>query len=352
MSQLSKTLANPVSPHSIGIIFTSSETSSPGRELEKLADVDSFETALAVKAALENTGYQADMVDLGKNRIGEVRKYDWIYNLAESVCGYPLADYEVAGVLEAMKMHFTGASSITLQACLNKPTTKFELLSHGILTPAFEVYNMGDIHRTELIFPLIVKPVHEDGGVGIYDDSVVDNHTELARAIERIHTVFYQAALVEEYIEGREITASILGNGDTSLSLPPSECLYPDPEVMRVLTFAANWIPSNKGYQTIYSQCPCDLEPGVEASLREIAMKVYKIMNCRDYGRVDFRLRDNVPYVLEVNPNPCINPSDSGFVRAGMAVGLPFEQLINRILECSIDASRYVQNLVLEEDPV
>jgi len=350
MSQLSKLLTNPENPHSIGIIFTSSETSSPGRELEKLADEESFETALAVKAALEKFGYQAETVDLGKTRIGEVRKYDWIFNLAESVCGYPLADYEVACVLEAMKMHFTGASSTTLKACLNKPTTKFELCDHGILTPAFEVYNPGEAHRTQLNFPLIVKPVHEDGGVGIYDDSVVNNNNELARAVERVHTVFTQAALVEEYIEGREITASILGNGDTALSLPPSECIYPDPEVKKVLTFAANWIPSNKGYQTIFSQCPCDLGPGVETSLREIAMKVYKIMNCRDYGRVDFRLRDNVPYVLEVNPNPCINPSDSGFVRAGMAVGLPFEQLINKILDCSIDAARYVQNFVMEED--
>jgi D-alanine-D-alanine ligase len=350
MSVSIKPFAKQARPSYIGIIFSSSETSSPGRELEKLADMESFETALAVKAALESHGYQADTVDLGKTRIGEVRQYDWIFNLAESVCGYPLADYEVAGVLEAMRMPFTGAGSITLQACLNKPTTKITLREHGILTPAFEVFNPGDAIKTGLNFPLIVKPVHEDGGVGIYDDSVVETASELIRVVERVHSVFSQAALVEEYIEGREITASILGNDETTLSLPPSECIYPDPGVKKILTFAANWLPSNKAYQTIFSQCPCDLEPDVEAAIRATALKVYRIMNCRDYGRVDFRLRENVPYVLEVNPNPCINPSDSGFVRAGMAVGLPFEQLINKILEYSIEASRFIGNYISMEE--
>jgi D-alanine-D-alanine ligase len=352
MSQSSNPFVKHVKPHYIGIIFSSSTQLTPGRELEKLADIESYETALAVKAALETCGYQAEIQDLGKSRIGEVRKFDWIFNLAESVCGYPLADYEVAGVLEAMKLHFTGASSATLKNCLNKPTTKSELAKYGILTPAYEVFNPGDAIITRLKFPLIVKPVHEDGGVGIYDDSVVDSPCELVRVVERVHTVFLQAALVEEYIDGREITASILGNGELALSLPPSECIYPDPDVKKILTFEANWVPTHKGYQTIYSRCPCDLEPEIEAEIRAIAMRVYKLMNCRDYGRVDFRLRDHVPFVLEVNPNPCISQTDSGFIRAGESVGLTFNQIINKILESSIEASRSVENYVFAEEKI
>ncbi len=350
MSQPSNPLIDQCHPEYIGIIFSSSNTTAPGRELEKLADMESVETALAVKAALERSGYRADLVDLGKTRISEVRKFDWIFNLAESVYGYPLADYEVAGVLEALKLHFTGSGSVTLQACLNKATAKSELRKQGILTPAFEVFNPGDFIITGLEFPMIVKPVHEDGGVGIFNDSIVENAFELNRAVERVRTVFSQAALVEEFIDGREITASILGNCETAIALPPSECIYSDPSVKKILTFAANWLPTDKGYQTIVSHCPCDLDVGVEAKLKEIAMQVYKIMNCRDYGRVDFRLRDNVPYVLEVNPNPCINPSNSGFVRAGMAVGLTFDQLINKILECSIETACFIENYVLVED--
>lgn len=117
MSQPSNPLIDQCHPEYIGIIFSSSNTTAPGRELEKLADMESVETALAVKAALERSGYRADLVDLGKTRISEVRKFDWIFNLAESVYGYPLADYEVAGVLEALKLHFTGSGSVTLQAC-------------------------------------------------------------------------------------------------------------------------------------------------------------------------------------------------------------------------------------------
>jgi len=350
MSQPSNPFISQCGPQYIGIIFSSSNTTAPGRELEKLADMESVETALAVKAALERSGYRADLVDLGKARIGEVRKFDWIFNLSESVCGYPLADYEVAGVLEALKLNFTGSGSVTLKACLNKATAKSELRKQGILTPAFEVFNPGDPLITRLEFPLIVKPEHEDGGVGIFDDSIVENNSELTRAVERVQTVFSQAALVEEFIDGREITASILGNDGTALALPPSECIYPDPGVKKILTFAANWLPTDKAYQTIISQCPCDLDAGVEARIKEIAMQVYKIMNCRDYGRVDFRLRDNIPYVLEVNPNPCINPVDSGFVRAGMAVGLSFDQLIKKILECSIEAASFIKNYVLVEE--
>ncbi len=350
MIQLANPFVSQYCPQYIGIIFSTSSITTPGRELEKLADMESIETALAVKAALESSGYRADLVDLGKTRIGDLRKFDWIFNLAESVCGYPLADYEVAGVLEALKLHFTGAGSISLQACLNKPTAKSELRNRGILTPAFEVFDPGDPIVTRLDFPMIVKPVHEDGGVGIFDDSIVENNLELTWAVERVHTVFSQAALVEEFIDGREVTASILGNGETALSLPPSECIYPDPGVKKILTFAANWLPTDKAYQTIFSQCPCNLDAGVEAEVKEIALQVYKIMHCRDYARVDFRLRDNVPYVLEVNPNPCINPSDSGFVRAGMAVGLTFDQIIQRILECSIEASSFIGNDVLMEE--
>jgi D-alanine-D-alanine ligase len=325
-------------PSYLGIIYSSSNSTTAGRELEKLADQEIIETALSVKLALEGSGYSVDLVDLAKTPVKELQKYDWIFNLTESIVGFPMADFEVAGALESLAIPFTGSGSAALKACLDKSITKRLLNQHHIQTPAFEViYTANDLH-TNLKFPLIVKPVHEDGGVGIFNDSIVNNEVELQKTVTRILNIYQQPALVEEYIEGRDITVSILGNNNSSIVFPPSECIYPDPTVKRILSFEANWIPTATAYQTIVSICPCELEEDEDVMLRDVARTVYNLMGCRDYARVDFRMREKTPYVLEVNPNPCINPVDSGFVRAGIAVGYSYNQLINKILESSVEA--------------
>ena len=327
-------------PECLGIVYCSTTVTPPGRENETLSDGEIVESALEIKAVLEESGYSAEIVDLGKDRISSLRKFDWIFNLAETIAGFPLADFEVTGMMEAMGLLFTGSSSATLEDCLDKPTAKSIMRQSGILTPEYEVIDPGCKVITSLDFPLIVKPVHEDGGVGIFDDSIVSTPDELERRVDRIHNIFSQAALVEEFIDGRDFKASILGNGERIEVMPISECIYLDPGETKILTFDANWVESTRAYQTVYTRCPCEIEETIAQNLASIAIDVYNLMNCRDYARIDFRLKEKTPYVLEVNPNPCINPSGSGFVTACKAVGLSYADIINRILQSSIKNSQ------------
>ncbi len=331
--------SNCYRPERLGIVYCPTTFTPPDRELEKLSDGEIVESALAIKSALVEFGDSVEIIDLGKDRIGSLKKFDWVFNLAETNAGFPLADYEVAGIMEAMGVCFTGSSSATLKACLDKSTTKSILMKNGIKTPAYEVIQLDHEIDTSLDFPLIAKPVHEDGGIGIFNDSVVTNLKELEKVVTRIHKIFNQPALVEEFIEGRDIKVSIIGNYDQIEVMPLSECVYLDPEVAKILTFDANWVTATRAYQTVYTRCPCEIDREVEQSLANIAADVYNFMNCRDYARIDFRLKGETPYVLEVNPNPCINPTGSGFVKACEAYGLNYSDLIAHILTSSIESS-------------
>lgn len=327
----------------IGVTYCTSEETAAGREDEKLADCEVIETAHAVKAALDHhvsSGLRVELVDLRTACLADLSRYDWIFNLAESIYGFPYPEYEIAGMMESLGINFTGSGSFTLKACLDKAVTKAELVKFNLLTPAYAVYQPGDRPNANRRYPLIVKPVHEDGSIGITAESVAHNPAELAARVAYIHRFYAQGALVEEYIEGRDITASILGNGSEVTAMPLSECTYPENNGQRFLTFDAKWKSETPAFQTTIARCPCELEPAVEAQIKAIALRAYAIMGCRDYARVDFRLAGSTPYLLEINPNPCISPDDSGYVRSGKANGFAYDELIKNILDSSIHRAR------------
>jgi D-alanine-D-alanine ligase len=198
------------------------------------------------------------------------------------------------------------------------------------------VINPGGKVNSSLPYPVIVKPVHEDGCVGISVDSQVRTPEHLKLQIRKIHDIYQQAALVEEFIDGRDITASIIGNIDEARLLPLSEITYSDRDGPGHLTFDANWVAGSNEYQDSRSRVIEQLDTSLEDRIRKLALSAYQVMGCRGYARVDFRLRGNVPYVLEVNPNPCINPDGAGFVKAARAAGYSYPDLVKSILEMSI----------------
>jgi D-alanine-D-alanine ligase len=322
--------------HQIGVVYCTSSLTAKGREFEKLADREVVDVAIAVQAALQEKGYAVQRVDLDPGGIANLRDYDWIFNLAETIYGFPFTDYEVAEEMERLNINFTGSGSRALRVCLNKAATKAELVKFGITTPAYTVIYPGQPIATECRYPVMVKPVHEDGSIGISNESIAWNAAELTPRVQKIHQVYHQAALVEEFIEGRDITASILGNGEEVVLLPLSEITYANQSKSKFLTFEAKWLTETADFQGSVAKCPCVLEPQVEAAIKQTALQAYRMMGCRDYARVDFRLKDETPYVLEVNPNPCINPVDSGFVRSGMAGGRSYADLIHQILIDSV----------------
>lgn len=323
----------------IGVVFCTPRESGNGREFEKLADLEVVDVAHAVQAALCKKGYYADLINLEPKRFNNLCKYDWIFNLTETIYGFPFTEHEVAAHMESMHIHFTGSASYVLKACLNKAVTKAKLMKYGVLTPAYDVFHPDNFFETKCRYPVIVKPVHEDGSIGISSDSIAWNDAQLKLRVEHINQVYHQAALVEEFIEGRDISAAILGNGRDAVVLPLSEIIYTSRSASKFLTFEAKWLSESVDYQSTAVSCPCVLDPQIESAVKQTALRAYQIMGCRDYARVDFRLKNNRPYVLEVNPNPCINPQDSGFVRCGMAAGFEYADLIHQILLTSVDNS-------------
>jgi D-alanine-D-alanine ligase len=322
--------------HKIAVVYCTSSGYAPGRDDERKADCEVVEVAQAIKSSLDPNGYAVELVNLDAAHIAELARYDWVFNLVEMVNGFPLTDYEVAEQFENMNIYFTGSGSTALKNCLDKATTKCELLRHGIPTPSYTVFPPGSRVFSLLPYPVIVKPVHEDGSIGITRNSVVRTAVELERQVQHIHVRYQQAALVEEYIDGRDITASVIGNGREAEVLPLSEITYVGQDGADFLTFDAKWECETLEYQQSVARCPCPMSPEMEQLIKAIALQACQVMGCRDYSRVDFRLRGDQPFVLEVNPNPCINPVDAGFVRCCNAGGYAYAQMANRILTDSI----------------
>ncbi len=183
-----------------------------------------------------------------------------------------------------------------------------------------------------------MKPLHEDGSLGISKESVVFDDESLSRRIQYVIEKYNQPALVEEYIDGRELNVGLLETNGKVEILPISEIDYSEfPEGFpKICGYEAKWIPESIEYQKSKPICPAPLEWVMKKRVEHIAIKAYKLFECRDYARVDIRIdRDGKIYVLEVNPNPDISPQ-SGMARAIKAHGMTYEEFVRVLLERAI----------------
>jgi D-alanine-D-alanine ligase len=313
--------------------------------LVDMSEVGVVEEREQIQTALGELGYQTSIFNMSNNvekllEFLKTEKPDLIFNLVESLGDQAIHEMHVAGIYEILEIPYTGSPSITLGTCLNKARTKEILSFHGIPTARFLVckqVNEIDTDDFGLSFPLIVKPAKEDASVGVDNDSIVDSMTALKKRVRHIFQAYDQPAIVEEYIEGRELNVAVLGNGKPVV-LPISEidfsglpAGYP-----KIVTYDAKWLHGSVEFEGTKGVCPAELSPAVEARVKELALQAFSIMGCRDYARIDFRLgRNNKPYVLEVNPNPDIS-DDAGFIRSTTTYGYTFNETIGKIVECAL----------------
>lgn len=313
--------------------------------LVDMSEVGVVEEREGIQNALTALGYQTSIFNMSNDvdRLLEflrTEKPDLIFNLVESLGDESIHEMHVAGIYEIMEIPYTGSSPITLGICLNKARTKEILFHHEIPTAKFLVCKqINEINADDfsMAFPLIVKPAREDASVGIDNNSVVDSLTALKKRVRYIFQRYDQPAIVEEYIEGRELNVAILGNG-RPVVLPISEIDFSGlpSDYPKIVTYDAKWIQGSIEFDGTKGVCPADLPSTVEARIRELALKAYQIMGCRDYARIDFRLsKNNKPYVLEVNPNPDIS-DDAGFIRSTTTYGYTFNETIGKIVECAL----------------
>ncbi len=306
-----------------------------------LDEVKSVERALM---PLEhNTRIVPFALDITK-LIDELRENrpDIIFNLCESVDGDPTQEMNIAGLYELMKIPYTGTRAFSLGLALNKPLVKQILNQNGIPTAKhFVADNSSKIHINGHKFPMIVKPSREDASIGITNEAVVTNARALKQRVEYVLDEHKQPALVEEFIEGREINVSVVGN-DELIVFPISEIDFsrlPD-DYPKIISYNSKWMYKTVEFAGTKAVCPAgNLTTEETKIIQDTAKKVYRLLGAADYARVDMRFRNGVPYVLELNPNPDIAsdvPEDTGFTRSAKAHGWEYEHLIQQIIKYAL----------------
>lgn len=255
-----------------------------------------------------------------------------IFNWCEGIDGAPNAYSAVPPVLERLGFAYTGADAWALDATQDKAVTKKILLENKIPTPVSKLYDRAATNGWRR-YPALVKPATEHCSFGITRDAVVDNPQQLKQRIQYVLDTWKCPALVEDFIDGTEYNVSIWGTGDEVSVLPISAITFeafPDYHD-RVVSFDAKWNPESEAYRLTGVQCPALLEPALKRRIERVALATYRALRLRDYGRVDMRVRNGVPYVLDVNANPDIT-MEGGFARSARAAGYDYGQAVTRII--------------------
>jgi len=330
----------------ITIVYNDPEKIEPKPQNLDLSIIEVKNEIEFVENSLRKAGFKVNVLPVYNARrfINDILnlKTDLIYNFCEMVELESQEEVFAAGLFELVKVPYTGAPPMTLGLCLDKAKTKIILSHYGIPTAKFDLFNesIDGCKKINLQFPVIVKPVREDASAGINEKSVVYDRKELEERVEYIIKMFKQPALVEEFIDGREVNVAILGN-NPPVVLPISEIDFSHlpSHLPKIVSYEAKWIPNTDYYEKTIPICPAPLEPELERKIKDIALSCYKIMGCRDYARVDMRIdKEGNPYVLEVNPNPDLS-RNAGFMRSASVYGLTPEETIVKIAEIAIERS-------------
>lgn len=298
-----------------------------------------------VEAALRGRGHQTSTLAIHDDVVELVaelrrRKPDAVFNLVESFGADILGGLiGVTGVLDLLEIPYTGGGPGELYLQEDKTLSKKLLAYEKVLYPDFASFSPDADFETggKLRLPLFVKPARMDASIGIDEKSLVRTTQQLLERVANIHEKFGDAALAEEYIEGRELYVGVLGNLEP-LVFPPVEMDFSGlPEgAVQIVDNKAKFdttSPQYKGTKSVMAE----LEPELKARVQKVALDAYRALRVRDYGRIDLRVAESGDiYVIEVNAN-CYLEKDGEFAMAAKAADLDYEALISRIVELALE---------------
>ncbi|MDD3896486.1 MAG: ATP-grasp domain-containing protein [Candidatus Peribacteraceae bacterium] len=298
----------------------------------------------SVRSMLMERGYHADLIDVSQMPI-PIRKiqdanFNFVLNLCEADPNAPFLGVHIAALLEMLHLPFSGSSSATIAAALDKIDVKKMLDYHNIPTPEWDyIEEIGEKINPNLEFPLMVKPALADNYYGIGLCSVVTNERELKKQLRTIVQDMRQPALIEEYIEGDEIDACVLGNGDEAEVLPLIRSVFD--KMPEGHWHIYTWELMTEKYQDILKSIrvekPAKIPPKLDKLVSEIALDMFSIFDCRDYAEIEMRIdREGNPFVLELNPNPGIEPTDF-LPSAAKLAGYDYGELLESIIWSAVE---------------
>jgi D-alanine-D-alanine ligase len=323
---------------------------SPERQAEQLraelaAEASGVEPEMEyqVAGALQANGHEVFLLGIRDDlhdataRL-EAWKPDLVFNATEAFYDSVELDYLIPAMLEALGYRYTGSPPLALLVSRNKAMSKKVLAYHGVKVPGFRTYRVGETPGDDvaLRFPLIVKPMQSDGSEGIARASVVYDVAALAQRVGFLHERFGKPAIAEEYIEGRELYATIVGSGDRLQLLPLVELVF-DKDALkpeeRIQTQRAKWNQAYRkrhGIKTVFAR---RLSKAATARLEEVCRTAYRALWLRDYARLDVRLdADGEIWFLEANANPYLSFGHNS-AEAAHKAGMHYEAFIQRIVD-------------------
>lgn len=308
---------------------------SPADEADVLVSRD------AVREALERLGYRVQSLSLGLDlaaagRVLRNMSPDVVVNLVDTVDGTGRLNHLAPSLLERLGLPYTGVPLEGIFLTTDKLLTKRLLASGGVPTPGWASDTDLAVSLPGFPPPYIVKPLHEDASVGLDDSSVVTDAQGLRPRMALLHEQTGGRGFVEAFVDGRELNVSLLEGQDGVTVLPPAEIRFVDfPEDKpKIVNYAAKW--SEDSFEYANTSRSFDL-PGFDEStlqrVRDVSLRCWELFGLRGYARVDLRVdKAGVPWVLEVNANPCISP-DAGFPAAAARAGITYTELVRRIIE-------------------
>lgn len=305
----------------------------PEDPIDADAEWDSESTILHLTNTIKSLGY--DVVDIG-NPLNLIHNYqmledvDLIFNIAEGVQGR-WRESQVPSICELLNIPYTFSDGLTMAISLDKYLCKKVAEINGIsFLPYWKITKLEDLENIPAdSFPLFVKPLYEGTAKGITENSVVDNFSKLLEQIKLIMKLYKQPVLVEKYLAGREFTVAILGNEDPYV-LGIMEVIINDSSQRNIYTYVAKEECESKVIYRHFS----DRNDNLWKRIADLALRVYKAIECRDTARVDVRCdEEDNPYFLEINPLPGLHPTHSDLPIIGSMVGRSYESLIREIIE-------------------
>ena len=298
-----------------------------------ISEVEVLDNVDAVQKVLSDHGYQVERLGATSDPqvlIDGIRKFrpDAVVNLFEGSADDNASELYACGLLEWLRIPYTGCPFHTLVLARSKHVAKRMFLAEGLPTAPFMVVESSPVVSCPLKFPVIVKPAQQDASVGVDQGSVATDLDELNRRVSFLLKQFGGPVLVEEFIFGREVTVALVEMPELRL-LPATEAVFPEagPGYWPILSYDAKWTEGSSEYVTTDYHFHAEMTPELAAVIEGTARKAFRLLGCRDYARVDFRIRagDNQPFVLELNPNPDFAP-DRALANNLWAAGLSHDE--------------------------
>lgn len=331
----------------IGLTFTAKETGSsptPARsgpdDLEE--EYDSPSTIDAIARVLRSLGHDVVLLGDGEGLIRKLLSFDpppdLVFNFAEGRTGGRSREACVPAVLEMLGIPYTGSDPLTLAVTLDKDCAKRLVASHGVAVPLGRPVEPDEIsadpHCFDIFngwqYPLICKPAFEGSSKGIRQSCLVETPDRLGEVIRQLAADYQQAVLVEEFISGDELTVGVLGNAPEIFGIMR---VLPNDSSDKPFVYS---IEVKRDWQNLVRyECPARLSGVDTFAVQRATLQCWKALGCRDVSRFDFRLRDGVPYFLEVNPLPGLSPGTSDLVIMGDLIGVSHAEIVERIVNAA-----------------